>query len=209
MLLGLTGCSGTGASTVAAVWAEAGASLCSLDRTGHRFLDRKPVKLALERRLDIPGLAGLTGGEIRRKLRETAFTHPGVLHGVNGVLHPRLQRWTAISAGILRNRPGVFVLDAALVFELGLESFTDLTVTVRDTFPRCSERLVIRDGISPEAARGRWERQLDIMEKCRRSNFVIDNSGSLEELKSRAARFYTGVIKKMEDARWHTKQEKS
>ncbi len=113
MLLGLTGCSGTGASTVAAVWAEAGASLCSLDRTGHRFLDRKPVKLALERRLDIPGLAGLTGGEIRRKLRETAFTHPGVLHGVNGVLHPRLQRWTAISAGILRNRPGVFVLDAA------------------------------------------------------------------------------------------------
>ncbi len=40
------------------------------------------------------------------------------------------------------------MLDAALVFELGLESFTDLTVTVRDTFPRCSERLVIRDGIS-------------------------------------------------------------
>ena len=209
MLLGLTGCSGTGASTVAGVWKRLGASVCSLDKTGHLFLEKLPVKQKLERELGIPGLSLVTGGEIRGKLREKAFTDSRILQGVNAVLHPRLKRWTAISGAALRNTPGVFVLDAALVFELGLERVTDLTVAVRDTRARSLERLNARDGISTEAAAGRWLGQLDILEKCRRSNFVIDNSGSLEELKGRAEQFYTGVIKKMEDARWHTKQEKS
>ncbi len=209
MLLALTGCSGTGASTVAGVWEGMGASVCSLDGTGHQFLDRKPVKQRLESELGIPGLSMATGGEIRGILREKVFTDPGTLKVVNSVLHPRLVRWTALSAGKLRNLPGVFVLDAALVFELGLEREADLTVTVRDTSARSRERLVKRDEISPETAEGRWRGQLDIMEKCRRSNFVLDNSGSLEDLYGIAAQFFTGVIKKMEDARWHTKQEKN
>lgn len=199
MLWGITGCSGTGASTVASVWRKQGASVCSLDEIGHRFLARKTVGEELETALGMPGLSRLTVENIRIELREKAFRNRETLEKINGVIHRRLQRWTAVSAGSLAGKMGIFVLDAALIFELGLQKQLDFTVTVNDSKERALERLVTRDGLTAEAASGRWESQIDIREKCMRSHFVIDNSGSLTELKNKADEFYNKVIKKMED----------
>jgi dephospho-CoA kinase len=105
-----------------------------------------------------------------------------------------------MSSGILRNEKGIFVLDAALIFELGIEEHLDFTVTVSDSRERSLERLQKRDGLSGEAAYGRWNSQIDIQEKCQRSSFVIENSGSLSDLKDNAEYFYINVINKMEDA---------
>lgn len=200
MLWGLTGCSGSGATTVAEVWKGLGASVCFLDSVGHGFLQKRTVKAELEKKLGILGLSSMTGTEIRKELRERAFTDPNVLSEINRVVHPRLRSWTAMSSGILRNEKGIFVLDAALIFELGIEEHLDFTVTVSDSRERSLERLQKRDGLSGEAAYGRWNSQIDIQEKCQRSSFVIENSGSLSDLKDNAEYFYINVINKMEDA---------
>lgn len=209
MLWGLTGCSGSGATAVATVWGKMGADVCSLDSIGHGFLSRSSVKNQLEKRLGIPGLSSMPVSSIRSALRELAFTDQEVLKGINGVLHTRLRRWTSVSAGILSGKPGVYVLDAALVFELELENILDFTVAVKDSRERSLKRLSNRDGIGSDAAAGRWRNQIDIGEKCRRSNFVIDNSGTLEELTFNAEYFYNNVIVRMEDATWHTRQERN
>jgi len=209
MLLGLTGCSGTGTTTVAGVWQEQGASICSLDLVGHRFLSKRGIRSELEGRLGMKGLSGMDSESVRKELRHHAFSDPGVLGAVNDTLHPRLRKWVAYSAGIIGREKGVFVLDAALVFELELENILDLTITVKDTMQRATERLQKRDSINMDTAAGRWQNQMDIREKCRKSHFVIDNCGTISDLRNKAIEFYRDVIKKMEDANWHTKPERN
>ncbi|PIE51242.1 dephospho-CoA kinase [Candidatus Fermentibacteria bacterium] len=207
MLWAITGCSGSGASTVAEVWKELGASVCSLDRTGHRFLEKPRVKTALQKAAGLPVDSQMPVNEIRTLLRDKAFTEPETLYGVNSVLHPKLRRWVASSANSLRSTRGVFVLDAALIFELDLSGYADFTVTVKDTRKRALERLAKRDGISRDSAEGRWRNQMEISEKCLKSNFVINNSGSKDELVNKAELFYSNIITRMEDAKWHTRPE--
>ncbi len=199
MLWGITGCSGTGSSTVAAVWKEMGAEVCSLDKTGHRYLNKLHVKKALESQLGISGFSEMSSGQIRNILREKAFTSPDLLAGINRILHPGLSRWVAYSAESLKNKSGIFVLDAALIFELGLEQFFDRIVTVTDEFDRVAKRLAARDGISIDTVTGRWKNQISLKEKSFRSHFEVRNSGTEVELKMKAEQFYKGVIHRMEE----------
>ncbi len=199
MLWGLTGCSGTGSSTVAAVWQDLGAEVCSLDRKGHNYLGKLPVKMALESELGIPGLSCMPSDKIRYVLRDVAFASPAILAGINSVLHPRLSRWVAFSTEKLKNKEGIFVLDGALIFELGLEKCFDYLVTVTDELDRVTNRLVTRDGISIDTVAGRWESQISLKGKKFRSHFEIHNSGTELELKKKAELFYKDVIQRMED----------
>ena len=209
MLWGITGCSGTGASTVAAVWRMLGADVCSLDKVGHSFLGKLSVKRALEAELGITGLSEMSQEEIRKQLRDKAFAYPEVLKGINTVLHPRLKSWTSKSAEKVRDKRGVFVLDGALIFELGLDGYMSYLVTVTDELDRVMERLRVRDGVSTETVTGRWNSQISIKEKSFRSHFEISNKDTEEKLKMKAENFYKGVIQPMEEARWHTEQERN
>ncbi|MCK5785521.1 MAG: dephospho-CoA kinase [Candidatus Sabulitectum sp.] len=209
MLWGITGCSGTGASTVAAVWKMLGADVCSLDKVGHRFLGKLSVKRALEAELGITGLSGMFQKEIRNQLRDKAFAQPEILKGINSVLHPRLKRWVSRSGEKLKEKRGVFVLDGALIFELGLDRYMNYLITVTDELDRVMGRLRARDGVSAETVIGRWDSQISIKEKSFRSHFEISNEDTEEKLKMKAEKFYKGVIQPMEEARWHTEQERN
>ena len=52
------------------------------------------------------------------------------------------------------------------------------------------ERLMARSGVTREQAEQRVALQLDIEEKKRRADFVIDNSGSLEDTERQVERFW-------------------
>ncbi len=209
MLWGVTGCSGTGASTVAEVWKQMGASVCSLDGVGHCFLEKTAVREALEKTLSIDGMASMSAEAVRKELREKAFSVPEVLQGINSILHPRMIRWVIGSAGMLKDIRGVFVLDAALIFELRLEKYLNYVVTVTDRLERVTSRLVRRDCVSPETVSGRWKSQLALEEKAFRSHFVIRNADTEVILKKKAEQFYTRVIQRMEEPGGTQNQKKA
>ncbi|HPF33077.1 MAG TPA: dephospho-CoA kinase, partial [Candidatus Sabulitectum sp.] len=89
---------------------------------------------------------------------------------------------------------GIFVLDAALLFELGMDTLADFTVTVRDTMERSVARIVERDGLTEGTALGRWRSQMDIHEKCARSHFVIDNRKTTTVLHNIATDIFLNVL---------------
>jgi len=202
MLIAITGNSGTGVSTVSSVWKKinSGLNVCSLDKVAHRFLNKLSVKKELEKELLINGLSEMTTDEIRILLREKAFSDPNVLLAINRILHPRLQRWVFFKANELKTKNTIFVLDAALIFELQLEKCFDYIVTVSDKQSRVIERLVKRDKITEDTVKNRWKNQLDLSDKRSRSHFVITNSGSMEELEIKADNFYKNVLQRMEGA---------
>ena len=192
MLVGITGNSGCGQSTAASFAADFASGVCSLDGIGHRLL-RKPYVLAeLERKLGIPDAADMGHDELRRLLSGMVFGDPSRMALLNGILHPRMVRWVRMVACDLSALEGIWILEGALIFELGLAELLDRTITVADTLERCAGRLALRDGIAPDAAAERWNNQLPVSEKASMSDHVVENSGDLDYLKSQIVSIFTG-----------------
>ena len=87
--------------------------------------------------------------------------------------------------GTMDRQKGIYdmaVLDAPLLFECGLESQTDEDWVVDADLEIRISRVMARDGISRQAIIDRIQRQMSSEKKRELADFVIDNSGSLDEL---------------------------
>ena len=191
MLLGVTGNSGCGQTTFAFELARCGAEVCSLDRVGHRLLARPSVARCLEEALDLPGLSGEGLNRVRSRVGEAVFESPHRLETLNSIVHPMMRRWAGVAAGRLRGRQGMYVLEGALILELGLASLLDRLVVIEDTMQRCMRRAAARDGTSPDTVRARWRAQWSMDRKSAAADFVVRNSGGEEALRREARALYS------------------
>jgi dephospho-CoA kinase len=175
-LIGITGNSGCGQTTAVSFIADRCSGICSLDRIGHRLLTRQYVQRELVSAFSREDLVCLSEDEIRAELGAIVFDDPEKLAVLNSILHPRMKKWVSAAASMLRNSEGIFVLEGALIYELGLDSIVDITIVIEDTAERAAERLVERDGISVEYAQKRWKYQLPIETKSSKADYVVHNS---------------------------------
>ena len=76
------------------------------------------------------------------------------------------------------------IVDAPLLYESGFDAECDVTVCVIADEDVRIERIVLRDGISVDDAVKRIRGQLSNDELAARSDFVIENNGDLDELRS-------------------------
>jgi len=88
----------------------------------------------------------------------------------------------------------IAVVEAALIIEAGAEDDFDKLVVVICDFGRKVERYAGRAGVSVEAARSEVERrsaaQLSDDEKARHADYIIENSGSLDETERQVAKIW-------------------
>lgn len=92
-------------------------------------------------------------------------------------------------------KPVGILLDAPLLFEAGLDARCDLVLLlVADEAVRV-RRVCSRDGVTKREVRDRINSQLSDEEKREKSDVIIDNSGSREELAERLEKFYTKFSK--------------
>ncbi|TPW07462.1 MAG: dephospho-CoA kinase, partial [bacterium] len=140
--VGLTGNIASGKSLVASQLESLGAVVLDADRLGHRLIG--PMGAAVDEILAAFGsdLALPDGGIDRTRLGPIVFGDPGARSRLNGIVHPRLieqirGELAALEAAEGRgNQDGVpspaliAVLDAALIFELGVADDFDRIVVV-------------------------------------------------------------------------------
>ena len=191
MLLGVTGNSGCGQSTFASELSRCGASVCSLDRIGHRLLGRPFVAGRVEEALGLPGLADEGLDRIRSRVGELVFESPDRLETLNSIVHPMMRRWAAIAASRLRPKEGLYVLEGALILELELAPLLDRLVVVEDSMRRCMRRAAERDGTSPDTVRARWRAQWNMGRKVAAADHVVSNSGGEGRLRGEAKALYS------------------
>jgi len=120
-------------------------------------------------------------GEIDRpRLAQIVFGDRTQLARLNAIVHPKVRAEELRLLEENRNRPLVIFM-VPLLFENGLEKLTDrvAVVVAEDAVRR--ERLKRRSGWSDSEISARLAAQLPEAEKVKRADFVIDNSGSLEE----------------------------
>jgi dephospho-CoA kinase len=182
---GLTGGIATGKSTVAAMLRELGCRVLDADEIAHRLIE--PGAAAYDGVVREFGRGVLTsdGRVDRAKLGAIVFADPARLARLNAIVHPPvLEAQDRELDAIERVEPhAIGVVEAALLIEAGYAKKLDFLVTTWCTPEQQLARLTQKDGgraLTPEQARQRIAAQMPIEEKRRRSDEVIDCSGSLE-----------------------------
>lgn len=183
----LTGNVGSGKSTVAAIWQEAGIPVLSADAVAREVVE--PGTSGLSAVVDSfgPEILDESGALDRDAMRRVVFDDPDALMRLESIVHPligaRRDRWVEA-----RREEGatLVVAEVPLLFEVGLEAEFDSSVMVAATRDVCLDRLADTRGLSREEGLKIWSAQMDPAEKEGRADYVIHNNGTLEDLHERA-----------------------
>ncbi|MDP2361125.1 MAG: dephospho-CoA kinase [bacterium] len=183
--IALTGGIGAGKSLLASWLRQAGCLVLDADELGRRAVEEEP---ALRE-----GLAAAFGRDLidqagrldRRELGRRAFATPDALERLNALVFPYLER--RLREGLQHAADLVFV-DAALIYEWGIDPLFDEIWVVRASDEARLARAAARLGEGAAALRRRLERQLPQEEKVRRADRVLDNDTAPEDLWVRADR---------------------
>lgn len=189
-LIGLTGGIGAGKSTVSARLAERGAVIVDADAITRELQQPgQPVFEAIVERFG-PGVVAGDGNLDRQALADIVFNDQAALAELNMLTHPAVGKAiTERIAGELET-DHVVVLDVPLMVESGMYAVAGLIV-VDCPIDEALRRLVTHRGMAEADARARMARQASREDRLARADFVIDNSGSPEELDDQIERVWS------------------
>jgi len=130
------------------------------------------------------GIYGPDGRLRRSELARIVFASPARLRSLNAIVHPAV--FSSLNDALLRlpasaGRPYV-VVEAALIFESGLDKNLDATVVVNAPEEIRIDRVARRDDLPRDEIIARIRAQMSPREISRRGDFVVENSGAEEDL---------------------------
>jgi dephospho-CoA kinase len=206
--VGLTGGLGSGKSSVAGIFHKLGAAVVSADQLGRQLMQPgEPVYAAIVEAFG-QGVVRGDGSLDRKALAELAFQH-NQADKLNHIVHPAViaaeEEWMRGVFAVDQKR--VAIVESALIFEVekwgtapGWAQRFDriILVTVPDEMKiaRFVSRMMVNDRHEDrrealaQDARARMAMQIPDQEKAARCEYVIDNSGSLEETRERVEEIY-------------------
>jgi len=184
-IIGLTGGIGSGKSTVSRFLTGLGASVIDADKVGHDVLRNPEIRREI---VNAFGEQVLTpGGEIdRSRLGEVVFGNTEALERLNNITHPGIRLIVESRIGELRRQGArVVVLEAPLLVEADWASAVDEVWVVVAPEAKVLEWLKKRSRLSEKESLARIRSQISSEERVKYADVVIDNNGSLEELKEK------------------------
>jgi len=188
IIVGLTGGVASGKSLISRVWKEEGAVLIDADRIARQLVrPRSPAWRALVKAFG-KEILRKDGSLHRKRLATRVFSNPVEKNRLNHILHPRIKK--EIDRRIKRigrqRAKAIIVIDAALLVETGYYRMVDKVVVVTSTPKQQMARLIRRDQIHQETARGIIDSQISNKERINVADIVIPNDGSIEKTLRRA-----------------------
>ena len=183
MILGITGCPGSGKSMLTDVLVQREWILIDADELGREVVEFNPDVLDELKKSFGSDIINTEGRLDRRLLAARAFAKPEKTKLLNNIVHHRLIRRLKERIENERERNTNSVVDCALIFEWGIEKLFDMVVCVSADESLRKKRLITRDTRSLSEIEDLFAAQLPECEKMRRADIVIKNNNSVEQLK--------------------------
>lgn len=180
--VGLTGGIGSGKSEVARLLAAYGAVIVDADRLAREVVEPGTPGLAQVVSEFGPDVLRPDGSLDRERMGQLVFADPDARRRLEAIIHPLVgERALALMSSAPAD--GVVVYDVPLLVENNLASAYDVVVVVDAPDDVRVSRLVRSRGMSEGDARARIAAQATREQRAAVADIVIDNSGSLEDLK--------------------------
>ena len=191
MYLGLTGGIGSGKSTAARMFADLGATVIDADAIAKEVLE--PGQLGYESIVNKFGdeILDSSGNVDRSALAAKVFENSAELKELEGIVHP------AVASKVLEIREslpaGITVIyDTPLLVEKKLQDQFDQVVVVLAPEPLRTQRLIDR-GLAERDIAARMSKQASDDQRREVANFVIDNVGSLAQLRAQVQNVWNQI----------------
>lgn len=184
-VIGLTGGIASGKSTVTRFFKDRDVPVIDADILGHRTYDPGTDTFAAVVATFGQDLVAADGSIDRRVLGGKVFGKPDELKRLTDIVWPGIRKLASEALSEFEAAGNsIVVLEAAVLFEAGWEDLVDEVWVVVVEPDLAVQRLASRNGLDEAAARARIDSQLSNDERISRSNVVIKNNGTLEELES-------------------------
>jgi dephospho-CoA kinase len=180
LLVGIGGNMGAGKSTVAGELKRYGAKIIDADEMGWSVIAKGTDEYRKLVKTFGRGILTKTGNIDRRALGKLAFASKASLAKLNAIVHPALLK--KVRAEIDRNRKGLVVVDAALLFTWGLDKEVDVAILVTAA-DRLKIKRLVDAGMNEEDLVARLKLQPPDSKIWQRADFVLENKGSFAELR--------------------------
>jgi dephospho-CoA kinase len=187
LTVALTGNVASGKTTVAEIWAREGVPVIRADDLARMVV--APGTTGLERVIRAFGkdVMGPDGSLDRAKLRAIVFGDEAERKRLEGILHPLIEmlrrKWLSEREA---EGASLVIAEIPLLFEVGLEGSFDGVVIVTAPPSECLRRLVEYRGLDELEASRIMAAQIPMEEKLPKSDYVLENGGSQEDLETRA-----------------------
>lgn len=189
-LIGLTGQTGAGKSTVAKVFSGCGAAVINADEiVSQLYTAGSPCVRTIAACFGSQVLAG--NGEInRRELAQAAFASKENTALLGKIVHPFV---TAVLFERLKGLRGVAVFDAPQLFEAGADVICDCVIAVTAEEGLRLRRIMQRDGLTENRARERMDSQLSEAFFRENADIILENNGKEAVLRKKTALLYQKI----------------
>ncbi len=174
-VVGLTGQTGAGKSTVCRVFEAYGFRVIDTDRIAREITEKGSPVLSELANVFGREILDKDGALIRAELARRAFSSKENTRLLNSVTHPAILRETAERAFALSEKNIPCVLDVPLLFQSGADAYCDVTVAVTAPFETRKRRIMARDGLDEAAAVLRMGAQEDESFYTSRADIIIEN----------------------------------
>ena len=184
MIIGITGGTGCGKTTLLSVIEEQGGLVIDCDQLYHQLLlTNKSLLDKIEARF--PGV--VQNGQLqRKKLGALVFADKKALQDLNDITHKAV--YDAVLK-LLSSAPKLTAIDAIGLFESGLNKLCDVTIAVTAPEDARIARLVERDQISEEYARNRIAAQPTGEDFSALCDYTLENSETPEAFRNKCLVF--------------------
>ena len=193
--LGVTGGIGSGKTTVCGFLEEQGTRVFYADIEAKRLMREDPdVQAAI---VDAFGEAAYDeeGALDRAYLADRVFGDAEQLDRLNAIVHPHVfKAFEAAKARAADAEVSLLVHEAALLFEAGGDEHVDTTAAVVAPDADRIDWVTARDDVTPDQVRARMQHQLPQDELRERADHVIENDGSLDNLRQKSVDLYWTVV---------------
>lgn len=196
MRVGLTGGVASGKSTVSTVLEELGAVVIDADQLAREAV--APGTEGLREVVDAFGPEVLTAeGELDRPaMGRLVFADPAKRAVLEGIIHPRVRaRGAELEAAA--GPHAVVVHDIPLLVETGQADRFDAVLVVDVPAGLQVERMTALRGMSEEDARARMAAQATPEQRRAVATYVIENTGTLEDLRRKVAEVFEELVAKV------------
>jgi dephospho-CoA kinase len=187
--IAITGGVAAGKSTVCQFLRHLGAYTIDADEIVHQLLSSPTLSKQI---VDFLGTDVIINGTLsREKIAKKVFDDPKKLESLEKLIHPYVLKEIEKNYKKVRaeKKYPLFVVEMALLFEIGVQKDFDYTVAVIADETLCKKRF------TKKAFEKRTKRQLSQDEKAQKADFVITNDGSLKKLKEKVKKLFIDLTK--------------